>query len=81
MRQSRRIVDYVLKNYGMLPFAERWIRKEFKSKVLVSAALKELLKNHFIRAYPVLREADGGLVSQAEHTVYITEDGAEVLTK
>lgn len=81
MRQSRKIVEYVLKNFGMLPFAERWIRKEFQSKVLVSAALKELLKNHFIRAYPVLREADGGLVSQAEHTVYITDSGAEVLTK
>jgi methionyl aminopeptidase len=81
MRQSRKIVDYVLKNFGMLPFAERWIRREFQSKVLVSAAIKELLKNHFIRAYPVLRESDNGLVSQAEHTVFITEDGVEVLTK
>jgi methionyl aminopeptidase len=81
MRQSRKIVEYVLKNFGMLPFAERWIRKEFQSKVLVSAALKELLKNHFIRAYPVLKESEGGLVSQAEHTVYIKEDGVEVLTK
>ena len=30
MRQSRKIVEHVIKNYGMLPFAERWIRKEFK---------------------------------------------------
>ena len=81
MKQSRQIVEHVLKNYGMLPFAERWIRKEFTSKILVSAAFKELLKNHFIRAYPVLKEADGGLVSQAEHTVYIKEDGVEVLTE
>jgi len=81
MRQSRQIVEYVLKNFGMLPFAERWIRKEYTSKVLVSAALKELLKNQFIRAYPVLREAGGGLVSQTEHTVYITESGVDVLTR
>ena len=81
MKQSRKIVEHVLKNYGMLPFAERWIRKEFQSKVLVSAAFKELLKNHYIRAYPVLKEADGGLVSQAEHTVYIKSDGVEVLTE
>lgn len=81
MRQSRKIVEYVLKNYGMLPFAERWVRKEFKSKLLVSAALKELLQNHFIRGYPVLREVSKGLVSQAEHTVRVTPDGCEVLTK
>ena len=81
MRQSRQIIDYAFKNYGMLPFAERWIRKEFKSKLLVSAALKELLKNHFIRGYPVLREVSRGLVAQAEHTVMVTADGCEVFTK
>ena len=81
MRQSRKIIEYVLRNYGMLPFAERWIRNEFKSKLLVSASLKELLQNHFIRGYPVLREAGKGLVSQAEHTILVTEDGCEVLTK
>ncbi len=81
MRQSRKIVEHVLKTYGMLPFAERWIRKEFKSKLLVSAALRELLENHFIRGYPVLREIERGLVSQAEHTILVTADGCEVLTK
>ena len=81
MRQSRKIVEYVLKNFGMLPFAERWVRKEFKSKLLVSAALKELLQNHFIRGYPVLREVSRGLVAQAEHTVLVTAEGCEVLTK
>lgn len=81
MRQSRKIVDHVIKSYGTLPFAERWIRKEFKSKLLVSASLRELLENHFIRGYPVLREISRGLVSQAEHTILVTADGCEVLTK
>jgi methionyl aminopeptidase len=81
MRQSRKIVEHVLQNYGMLPFAERWVRKNFESKLLVSAALKELLQNHFIRGYPVLREAGKGLVSQGEHTIRVTENGCEVLTK
>ena len=81
MRQSRKIVEFVIKNYGMLPFAERWVRKEFQSKLLVSAALKELLQNHFLRGYPVLREAGRGLVSQFEHTILVTSDGCEVLTK
>lgn len=81
MRQSRKIMDHVLKSYGMLPFAERWVRKEFKSKLLVSAALKELLQNHAIRGYPVLREVSRGLIAQAEHTVLVTSDSCEILTK
>ncbi len=81
MRQSRKIVDFVVKNYGMLPFAERWVRKGFESKLLVSAALKELLQNHFLRGYPVLREVGKGLVSQTEHTILVTADGCEVLTR
>jgi len=81
MRQSRKIVEFAVKNYRMLPFAERWVRKEFQSKLLVSAALRELLQNHFIRGYPVLREAGRGLVSQAEHTILVTGNGCEVLTR
>lgn len=81
MRQSRKIVEHVINNYGMLPFAERWVRKEFSSKLLVSAALKELLQNHFIRGYPVLREVGRGLVSQTEHTILVTKDGCEALTR
>jgi methionyl aminopeptidase len=81
MRQSRKIVEFVWKNYGPLPFAERWVRKEFPSKLLVSAAFKELLQNHFIRGYPVLREIGRGLVAQTEHTILVTNDGCEVLTR
>ncbi len=81
MRQSRKIIEHVITEYGGMPFAERWIRKKFPSKLLVSAALKELLESHFIKGYPVLREAEKGLVSQAEHTVLITEEDNEILTK
>ena len=81
MRQSRKIAEFILANYGMLPFAERWVRKNFQSKLLVSAALKEMLQSHMIRGYPILREASRGMVSQSEHTVLVTEDGCEVMTQ
>ena len=81
MRQSRKIIEYVINEYGGLPFAERWIRRKFPSRLLVSAALKELLESHFIKGYPVLREAGRGLVSQTEHTILITDGGNEILTK
>lgn len=81
MRQSRKIIEYVENNYSTLPFAERWVRKGFESKLLVSVALKELLQSHYIKGYPVLREVSRGLVAQTEHTILITNDGCEVLTR
>ncbi len=81
MRQSRKIVKWILENHGLLPFAERWIRKAFPSKILVSVSLKELLSNGVIRGYPVLKEAQAGLVSQAEHTIIVEETCAKILTK
>ena len=81
MRQSRKIAEYVLANFGTAPFAERWIRKEFSSRLLVSAALREMLQSHLLRGYPILREKGRGLVAQTEHTIRITADGCEILTK
>ena len=81
MRQSRQIVQHVLESYELNPFAERWLRQKFPSKLLVGAALKEMLSAQVIRGYPVLKEQTGSLVSQFEHTVLIEENGLRVLTK
>ena len=67
--------------YRMLPFAERWLRKEFDSRLLFDAALRELVLSGAFRQYPVLTEVKKGLVSQAEYTVLVEHDGAKVLTK
>jgi len=81
MRESRKLLNHVIKNYGMLPFAERWLMKDFKSRLLLKNALKEMLRMQVIKAYPVLKEAGSGMVSQTEHTILIEENGAKVLTK
>ncbi len=81
LRESRKLLNHIISNYGMLPFAERWLIKEFKSKLLLKNALKEMLRMQVIRAYPVLREAGDGFVAQTEHTVLIEENGARILTK
>lgn len=80
MRESRRVLNHIISNYGLLPFAERWLMAEFKSKLLLRNALKEMLRSHVIKAYPTLKEAGGGMVAQAEHTVVIEEGGARILT-
>lgn len=81
MRQSRKVLEHILNEYKLLPFAERWVIRKFNSKILINAALRELLKEQIIIGYPMLKEEKGGLVSQAEHTVLVTADGCEVLTK
>ena len=61
--------------YKTLPFARRWLVGE-----RVDFALMQLQKCGVVHRYPVLWEVEGALVSQAEHTVVILEDGCEVTT-
>lgn len=81
MRESRRLLNYVEENYKTLPFAERWLYRDFHSKLLLHAALRELVFSAALRQYPVLKDAGRGLVSQAELTVVVEKDSARVLTK
>ena len=69
---------HLRKRYGPLPFASRWIRTS--GDLDIAESLKELLKEKIIRAYPVLVEKKKRMVSQSEHTVFVNENGAIVLT-
>jgi len=60
-----------------LPFARRWLADLKRSEKTLDA----LLRAGIIHAYPVLIEQEGGIVSQAEHTLIVTEDGCEVTTR
>ncbi len=81
MRQGRKVLIHILDNYGLLPFAERWLHKEFKSKLIVNATIREMVEKGMLKTYPVLKEAGDGIVAQFEHTVLVNKDGCEVLTK
>jgi len=81
MRQSKQILKYIITERGLLPFSERWLSKKFKSRLMVSVALKEMLRKQIINGYPVLKDTGDGLVSQFEHTMLITDNGCKVLTK
>ncbi len=67
--------------YNGLPFAERWLLTSKAEKAGVPQslfrlrlALRELVQRGVFYSYPVLREAENGLVSQAEHTVIVRDD-------
>lgn len=60
--------------FSTLPFAARWAVAPEEA-----AALKR--GRRVLQTYPVFLERGGGFVAQAEHTVLVTGDGAEVLTR
>lgn len=76
---ANKLLDYIWENFNTLPFALRWITKEWNHKE-AKLLLDELIKNKIVRAYPVLIEANEQRVAQAEHTFIPTEAGAIVTT-
>ena len=74
-----RVVNYVWENYRTLPFASRWLTREFGPKAL--GALEELKKKRVVFEYPMLIERNRVQVAQFEHTVVITRDGVVVTTR
>lgn len=74
---GKKLLKYVKENFGVLPFAERWCRDKVDNAEIV---LRKLMRAMIITGYPVLREINKGIVTQAEHTVIVTENGCEVIT-
>ena len=65
--------------YGPMPFSPRWIGAT--KGVDVVEALKELLRVKAIRGIPVQVERKARPVSQSEHTIFVADDGVQILTK
>jgi methionyl aminopeptidase len=74
-RQARQVLEQVTEEYRTLPFAARWL-----DVPRAEMALRRLKQQDVIHGYPVLKEEEGRLVSQAEHTLIVTEDGCEITT-
>jgi len=73
--EAKKLLEEIEKYQG-LPFAKRWL-----PRARLDLALRTLKTVGALREYPVLREEEKGLISQAEHTVIVTKDGCEVTTK
>lgn len=76
---ANKLVDFIWDNFSTLPFALRWIVRSYEEKE-ARTLLEELIKNKIVRAYPVLNEANGQRVAQAEHTFIPNATGAIVTT-
>ncbi len=76
----RKLLVKVQDKYRSLPFAERWLYRD-KFTMLLNHSLKSLVSGGIVISYPIFTEMKNGLVSQFEHTLIVTEDGCEIITK
>jgi methionyl aminopeptidase len=75
-RAARQALEQIVDQFKTLPFARRWLETP-----RAEMALRRLKQQNVVHGYPVLKEQEGFLVSQKEHTVIVTEDGCEVTTR
>jgi methionyl aminopeptidase len=74
-----RLQEYIWSNFNMLPFALRWLLKDWEEKK-ARELLEILIKKKVVHAYPILIERNGQRVAQAEHTFIPTENGTTITT-
>jgi methionyl aminopeptidase len=72
---GRAVLEKIRDRRG-LPFSRRWVN-ERKTEIVLPA----LVRSQVLRSYPVLSDIPGSLVSQAEHTIIVTDDGCIVTTR
>jgi len=77
--EADKVQEYIWNNFNMLPFALRWLLKEWEEKE-ARKLLDILIKKKVVKSYAILVEASGKTVAQAEHTFIPTQTGVTITT-
>lgn len=76
---EKKVLRKIRSKFKGLPFTERWLL-DLVPASKVRALLRKMVDRGALHPYPVLRDADGGMVSQAEKTIMVLRDGAMTIT-
>lgn len=79
-QRADEFLEYLWNNFKTLPFALRWVVKDYEEKEALSL-LETLLKKKNVHAYPILVEGSNRIVVQAEHTIIPQESNTITITK
>ena len=66
-----------IETYEGLPVAKRWLTRKFGAKA--NFALRELTQLGMVHQFPPLVEFNNGIVTQAEHSVLIDDEGEVII--
>jgi methionyl aminopeptidase len=69
---TRKVLQKI-KTYKGLPFAKRWLEREFGTPK-TNFALRMLMKANCVQDHPPLIDQNRGMVSQAEHSVIVLKE-------
>ncbi|MEM3516894.1 MAG: type II methionyl aminopeptidase, partial [Candidatus Bathyarchaeia archaeon] len=78
-KEVKELIKFIKEKYSTLPFAFRWLKKDYPNKNL-NKIFEEALSQKCLISYPVLIEAKLKPVAQAEHTIIVRKNECEVLT-
>ncbi len=70
--EEKKLLAFIGERYGCFPFAGRWLPRPEGLQGLVKAAC--------VKSFPMMAEADGAPVAQAEATVIVERGGCRVIT-
>lgn len=79
-KEADEFIMYLWNKFKTLPFALRWLVSDF-AESNTRTILDFLIKKKNVRAYPILVEGNNKVVSQAEHTIFISENKSYIITK
>lgn len=79
-QRADEFLEYLWNKFKTLPFALRWVVKDYEEKEALSL-LETLLKKKNVHAYPILVEGSNRIVVQAEHTIIPQESNTITITK
>lgn len=79
-QKADEFLEYLWNKFKTLPFALRWVVKDYEEREALSL-LETLLKKKNVHAYPILVEGSNRIVVQAEHTIIPQESNTITITK
>jgi len=69
---EKELLEYITEHYHTFPFAGRWLPG--------TNGLEGLIKAACVKSFPIMIEADGAPVAQAESTVIVEQEGCRIIT-
>ncbi|KAK2958224.1 putative Methionine aminopeptidase 2 [Blattamonas nauphoetae] len=77
-QKAKELLRFIIRNFKTLAWCRRWL--DIGGEKQHALALKYLVDNEYVEAYPPLCDREGSIVTQHEHSIYLKPTGKEILS-